>query len=106
MIFRRNVIALLTVVVFTVGCFPTLDVTPVEVERQFRVALKPGDSAEVIEQYLHGRGLTGSYDNYQSRYQSIIRHPDSEFHAIVIYIFVDKQKKLIKVEANDSYTFL
>lgn len=106
MILRRNVIALLAVLFFAAGCFPTLDVTPAEVEKQFCSALKVGDSAEAIEKYLRKRGLDGSYDINQSRYQSIIRHPDSGFHAITIHIFVDKQKRFVRVEAHDSYTFL
>ena len=97
---------LLIAVAFLIGCFRTLDVTPADVEKQINAALKPGDSAETIEQYFSGRGLGYSYNKRESRYKSIIRHPDSNFHAIVIYVWVDKQKKFVKAEAHNSYTFL
>ncbi len=86
--------------------FPTLDTTPQELEININAALKSGDSAQKIEEYLTSQELDSSYDGYSNRYQGIIRHPDSNFHAIVFYIYVDKNKAFIKVEANDSYTFL
>ena len=88
------------------GCMQTLDVTPAEVTSEINAQLKSGDSAFKIEDYFKSKGLSASFDAYSNRYQSIIRHPDSNFHAITIYIYVDNDKNFKSVEANDSYTFL
>lgn len=88
------------------GCVSTLDITPKEVEAKINSSLKPGDSAAKIEAYFENEGLGLSYDRFQDRYHSIIRHPESNFHAITIVIFVDQNKRFIRAEADDSYTFL
>ncbi len=88
------------------GCFPTLDITPEEVEEKINSTLKPGDSAEKIEAYFEKEGLGSSYDRFLNRYQSIIRHPESNFHAITIYVYVDENKRFIRIQADDVYAFL
>jgi hypothetical protein len=88
------------------GCVSKLDITPQEVEAKINASLKVGDSSEIIEAYFKQEGLGFSYDKHESRYQSIIRHPKSDFHAIIIYIYIDNQKGFLKAEAHDSYTFL
>jgi hypothetical protein len=88
------------------GCFPTLDTTPQEIEANINASLLPGDSSLKIEEYLASQKLESSYDEYNNRYQGIIRHPDSNFHAITFHIYVDDNKAFIRAEANDSYTFL
>jgi len=102
-------LALATLALFGVtaiyGCGPTLDVSPVQVEAQFEAALNPGDSASAIEAYFATQGLEATYDKHSDRYQSIIRHPDSNFHAISIYVNVDEQQRFAGVEARDSYTW-
>jgi hypothetical protein len=106
----KTKILILSLVVFSFVVilifFPTLDTTPQELETSINTALKPGDSTQKIEQYLASKNLASSYDGFSNRYQGIIRHPDSSFHAIVFYIYVDKSKAFIKVEAHDSYTFI
>ncbi len=99
-------VAFLGALLFVSGCLPTLDTTPEKVEAEITAALKPGDSAEAIETYLRKRELEFSYDRFANRYQAIIRHPDSNFHAITIHILLDAQKRFAAVEADDSYTFL
>ncbi len=88
------------------GCLFTLDTTPEEVEVEISSALKPGDNTEAIEQYLRKRGLEFSYDSFGNRYQAIIRHPKSNFHAITIHILLDSNNNYVGVEVNDSYNFL
>ena len=88
------------------GCLSTLDTTPDEVEAKINSSLKPGDSAELIEKYFDEEGLGLSYDRFANRYNSIIRHPKSNYHAITIDVYVDEEKRFIRVEANDSYTLL
>ena len=75
-----------------------------QVQVEFSAALKPGDSAEKIEAFLGNRGLGFSYDEFQNRYQAVIRSEKTDFHAIQIYVNVDAEKRFLSVEAFDSYT--
>ena len=86
------------------GCGPTLDITPQEVESEINKVLSPGDSAEAIEAFFAKKGWSLSYDQYQNRYQSTIRHPESNYHAISIYLYVDDEKCFLRVEAKNTYT--
>jgi hypothetical protein len=86
------------------GCHPRLDSTPEQVEAEFSSALAPGDNADAIEAYFRKRGLEFSYDRFTNRYNAIIRHPESDYHAITIYVLLDPQKRFSGVEARDSYT--
>ena len=99
---RKILILLFAVIIF--GCEPTLDITPKQVESDFNLVLKVGDSSEKIESYFKSENIDYSFDDFSNRYQSIIRHPDSNYHAIVIHVYVDSNKNYLKVEARDSYT--
>jgi len=89
-----------------VACLPALDVTASEVEQRINRELQPGDQAEKIEAYFKKEGIPAAYDSFRSRYQSSLRHPDSHYHVITIYVYVDTERNFIKAEAHDSYTFL
>ena len=106
----KKIIFTLSILVFFLFmlqvCFPTLEISPQDVEEKINAALKSGDSAVEIEEYLASQKLVSSYDKYNNRYQGIIRHPNSNFHAITFKIYLNKDKAFIRVEANDSYTFL
>lgn len=99
-------ITLLTLTLLLSSCFQKLEVTPEEVVSEINAKLIAGDEKEKIEAYFKNKDLDSSFDNYAQRYQSIIRHPESGFHAIVIYIYVDENQSFIRAEVNDSYTFL
>jgi hypothetical protein len=86
------------------GCSGGLDTTPEAVEAEISAALHKGDGVEAIERYLEQRNLPFSYDRFANRYQSIIRDPRSNAHAITIHILLDDQKRYVDVEARDSYT--
>jgi hypothetical protein len=103
---NRIILLLLLATFGALGCAPTLDIEPETVEADIASVLEPGASAEEIETCLRERGLTFSYDRFQNRYQSIIRHPKSNFHAITIVVHLDERRKFKSVEARDSYTFL
>jgi hypothetical protein len=75
-----------------------------QVRVELQASLKPGDSDAAIQQFFKQRGLGFSYDRFSNRYQSIIREPNSNFHAVVIYINVDREKRFVSGEARDSYT--
>lgn len=102
----KRLIVSLGTALFVAGCFPTLETTPEQVEAEVSSALRPGASSEAIEAFLKAKGLEFSYDQHTNSYRAIIRHPESNFHAISIQISVDDQKRYLKVEASDSYTFL
>jgi hypothetical protein len=106
MAMNRIILLLLLATFGALGCAPTLDIEPETVEADIASVLKPGASAEEIETCLRERGLPFSYDRFQNRYQSIIRHPKSNFHAITIVVHLDERRKFKSVEARDSYTFL
>lgn len=102
----RNLSLLFILLLVLQGCIATLDVTPEEVVSEINSALKQGDDAAKIEEYFATKKLGVSFDKYQNRYQSNIRHPESGFHAITIYVYVDSNKGFLGAEAFDSYTFL
>jgi hypothetical protein len=91
-------------VVLLFGCSRSPVTTPVEVEADLLEALGHGADAQVIEAHLRERKLPFSYDRFANRYQSIIRDPDSDAHAITIYIRLDPDGRFAGVEARDSYT--
>ena len=94
----------LAVAILLVGCSRSLDTTPEEIEAELLAALGQGANTEAIESYLRERKLPFSYDRFSNRYQSIIRDPNSDAHAITIYISLDAEGRLAGVEARDSYT--
>ena len=87
-----------------VGCAGGLDTTPAAVEAEISAALHKGASAEAIERYFEQRNFPFSYDRFANRYQSIIRNPESDAHAITIYVLLDDEKRYVDVEARGSYT--
>lgn len=97
-------VVILVVVVFLSGCNDGLPAAT-DVESDFRAALKLGDSAEKIEAFFQSQKLGFDFDKYQDRYQSIIRSPSTDFHAIVIFVNVDKEKRFKAIQAQDSYTW-
>jgi len=86
------------------SCGPTLEVTPSDVVAQINSSLVPGDGSEEIEAYFESRELDASFDRSSQRYQGIITHPDSNYHAIVIHIYVDERRRFVRAEARHSYT--
>jgi len=75
-----------------------------QLQNELQAALKVGDSKEKIESVLKDRSLRATYDKYSHRYQSIMRSPTTEAHAIVIYVNVDQERRFVYVETYDSYT--
>src|ERR1700720_1583719 len=68
-----------------------------QVQAEFSAALKPGDSAEKVEAFLGNRGLDVSYDEFQNRYQAVIRSRKTDFHAIQVYVNLDAKKRFLSV---------
>ena len=88
------------------GCLPRLEVTTAEIEAQIREELPARSGRLEIEAFLDETLWPYSFDEHARRYQGVIRHPESNFHAITVYLYVDLEDRLLRFEAHDSYTFL
>jgi hypothetical protein len=87
-------------------CPPFVSTTLEEVRAQFEKKVKPGDEKQNVEKALAQIGIAYSWDGFSERYQGIIRHPNSNFHAIVIHVYVDGEAKYERIEIEDSFTAL
>ena len=101
---RSIVLLLLATASALSGCSRGLETTPEAVEAEISAALPMGADAVAVEKYLEHRNLAFTYDRLSNRYQSIIRDPESDAHAITIHIFLDAQKRFAGLDARDSYT--
>jgi len=91
----------------SIGICPTFVETSLDaLNGQLLEMLEVGDEATKIESALTSVGATYSWDRFQDRYQGIIRHPSSSFHAITISVYVDEQRRFKSIEVNDSFTAL
>ncbi|MBY5922262.1 hypothetical protein [Ferrimonas balearica] len=69
--------------------------------------LSAGDAAERIESFLISKEIDFTYDKYSRRYQCIKRsnsENDKIESAIIIYIYVDSNKRFVSSEVIESYT--
>jgi len=89
------------------GCCP-LDRD--EVREQLTAELRVGDSREKIETVLKNAGIDFSYDKWTNSYGATIRDdehcgPLSMYKAISVYIHLDDQGRLSKIEVSASYAW-
>ena len=78
-----------------------------EIQRLIEANLKVGASSEEIEAFLDKFGISGSYDRYNNRYNSIIRdvaHDPKLDQSVVIHLFVGDNKRFRRAEVFDSFT--
>jgi len=91
------------------GCAEHM-MTSGKVEKLISEKLVVGDSESRIEDFLKDHDIAFSYDDFNNRYQCIIRDPSPSkpkgYHSIVIYIYVDDSKTFQRAEVRDSYTGL
>lgn len=87
-------------------CPPFVALRPDDVLKAFEADFLAGDDAEVVEAMLETLGFAFSWDAYAGRYQAIRRHPDSNFHAVVVAVYLDEQGRYARVDAHDSFTAL
>jgi len=77
-----------------------------DVRKQLVSQLKPGDARKMADVALRDVGANFSYDEFQNRYQAIIRDagcgPDE---AILIFVSFDKQGLVSAIEVSESYTY-
>ncbi|MBW3532296.1 hypothetical protein [Shewanella sp. NKUCC06_TVS] len=102
----RNYHIVLFFIVSLFGCEQKAESTSKQVEANIVQALKVGDDAKAIENYLNSQKIQFSYDKYTNRFQGIIRDQNSNLHAITISIVLDNQQRYVNVEVNDSYISL
>ena len=106
----RSILVLLSLVALLVGCNDSTDMTAKKVDEILRRELKVGDSQQKIEAILSKEKIEFSFDDFNQRYQCIIRDPSASkpkgYHSIVIYVYVDSERRYTKHEARDSYTAL
>jgi len=78
-----------------------------EVRELMAAELNVGDAASSIESFFERNDISFSYDRFAQRYQAIIRDVSSDPNvdqAIVIYVAVDDEKRLLSFEVKDSFT--
>ncbi len=90
-----------------IGCFSQWDLTPKEIELRIERELSFGSTRSEIEAFLDNTSWPPcTYDKYNQRYSCGIMDPDSDSRAIVIYLYVDAERRLQRFEAHYSYTAL
>ena len=87
-------------------CPPFVNLSLQELEKSFLEQVEIGAPASIIELALDELGVTYSWDRFQQRYQGIIRHTSSSFHAITFHVYVDDQGGFKDIQINDSFTTL
>lgn len=87
-------------------CPPFVNTKLEEIEGKFNEIVAVGDGSDAIENALTDMKITFSWDRFNQQYNGIIRDSVSNFHAITVKVYVDKQQKFTKIEANDSFTAL
>ena len=87
-------------------CPPFVELTLGEVKTRFEENVAIGGSPADIKSALGDLATAYSWDRFNEGYQAIIRHPNSNFHAITIYVYVDNQRRYERIEVNDSFTAL
>lgn len=78
-----------------------------EVELSIHTELQVGAASQAIEEYFDRHGIAYSYDKFARRYQAIVRNvaiSSDVDQAIVIYVYVDEEKRFQRAEAHDSFT--
>ncbi len=106
----RSILVILSLVALFVGCNDSTDMTAKKVDETLRRELKIGAVQQKIEAILSKEKIEYSFDGFNQRYQCIIRDPSKAkpkgYHSIVIYIYVDSERRYTKHEVRDSYTAL
>ena len=81
------------------------DIAP-KVRRLIEDNLQVGASSEEIEAFLAKHFGGGSYDRFNRSYNAIIRdvpHDPKVDQAVLIYIYVDENKRFVRSEVKDSF---
>lgn len=108
--YLAGLIILLALIVFSCAACSQGYMTSKKVKKLIEQELSVGDSQQKIENFLKKHNVDFSYRERFERYSCIIRNPrnykNKDYHAIVIYIYVDDEMSFVSSEVRDSYTFL
>lgn len=88
------------------ACPPFVDVRLSELQALFEQQVASAATPEQIETELSQLGVEYSWNKYQSTYQGVLRHPESNFHAIAIRLLMGADQKVERIEIEDSFTAL
>jgi hypothetical protein len=106
----RSILILFSLVALLVGCDASADMNAKTVDEILRRELQVGDSQQKIEAILSKAKIEYSFDEFNQRYQCIIRDPSASkpkgYHSIVVHVYVNSERRYLKHEARDSYTAL
>ena len=99
-------VLVVVIVLMITGSCRGENVTSSRLDAALRTQLSSGDSAARIKEVLAREGIVFSYDEFQRRYQGIIRNPtkSNKLHDIVIYVYVDAGGNYERHTVEDSYT--
>jgi len=76
-----------------------------DIQNQLSSSLQDGSTRADVEAALDKLHIGYSFDKYASRYHGIIRNAGGPMdHAVVVYVYVDKDGRFTRLEARDSYT--
>lgn len=102
---RTLIVALVVLVCLFSGCMQHTNAR--EVEALLRDRLEPGASRAQIESVLTDLEITHSFNDFNRRYNGIVRNPNgSNYHAVVIHIYIDATGNMTHMEIRDSYTLI
>jgi hypothetical protein len=78
-----------------------------KIEKDLWGHLAVGDPAEKIEKVLRDQGVAFSFDRFDSRYQAVIEPREKRMivRKVGIYLYVDANQRLTKIEVTNSYTY-
>lgn len=105
----KTVFFLAVLVMSSLGCAEQ-SMNSKKVEKLIEESLDVGAGQKEIERFLEDNEIIYSYDDFNKRYQCIIRDPSPKkptgYHSIVIHIYVDEEMQFKRAEVRDSYTVL
>ena len=87
-------------------CPPFVETLPSEIAERFNTVVAPNASRKAVEAALSDLEVAYSWDEYQGRYQGVVRTPGSNFHALVIHVYMNQSETYERIEVNDSFTSL
>ncbi len=76
-----------------------------EVRQLIAAELQVGSDAQEIVDFFERHNISYSYDRFSNRYQAVIRDVSPVLdQAVVIHVYVDREKSFQRAEVQDSFT--
>jgi hypothetical protein len=95
-------------ITFCTGGAVVAAISRAQVESELHAKLSIGDSANKIEGSLKAEKCLYSWDPHQNRYQGKFtpRFKGLMDRSVEIYVYVDKERRMVRIEVLNTYTFL